>query len=175
MYDHSNLREETMTSRLGQAGMAKSRSRPPGKAQLVGTWQLVSIQDTIDGEAGPAVDLGANPVGFLIYQADGYMSATLVDADRPAWKNTAKPTNAEKAAYYDSFVAYCGTFKVDSKNSIVYHYPTVAWSPAFLASPQARPFRLEGDKLIITVTENLGDPGMEKRVLVWQRVKTNAQ
>ncbi len=147
---------------------------PPGAERLVGTWQLVSIEDTIAGEAGPAVDLGAHPVGFLMYQADGHMSATLVDGDRPAWKNATRPTNAEKIAYFDTFVAYCGTFKVDPEKSIVYHYPAVAWTPAFLATNQARPFRLEGDKLIITVTENLGDPSMEKRVLLWQRAKTSA-
>jgi len=158
---------------FSQLALGQCDSPAPADTQLVGTWHLVSIEDTIDGEAGQAVDLGAHPVGMLIYQTDGHMSATLVDGDRPAWKNPAKPTNTEKALYYDSFVAYSGTFRVDWEKSIVYHYPAIAWSPAFLASVQVRPFRLEGDRLIITVTENLGDPRLEKRVLVWQRAKAN--
>ena len=143
----------------------------PTLSQLVGTWRLVSIEDTVAGKPQPAVDLGAHPVGFLMYQSDGHMCATLTDGDRPAWKDPAMPTDAEKIAYYDTFVAYCGTFKLDSEKSVVYHYPSIAWSPSFVGSTQARPFRLEGDKLIITVTENLGDPKMEKRVLVWQRAE----
>ncbi len=110
-----------------------------------------------------------------MYQPDGHMCATLTDGERPPWKDAANPTDAEKIAYYDTFVAYCGTFKVDSEKSVVSHYPTVAWWPGFVGTIQARPFRLEGDRLIITVTEQLGDPRMEKRVLVWQRVKPRAQ
>lgn len=152
----------------------KSELPSPTVEQLLGTWQLVSIEDTIAGKAGPAVDLGAHPAGFLMYAPDGHMCATLVDGDRAAWKD-ANPTDAEKVAYYDSFIAYSGTFRLDAEMSVVYHYPTIAWSPAFVGITQARPFRLEGDKLIITVTGNLGDPKMEKRVLVWQRVKGSAQ
>jgi hypothetical protein len=103
------------------------------------------------------------------------MCAALADGDRPAWKDATGPTDAEKIAYYDTFIAYCGTYKVDSEMAVVYHYPIIAWSPAFVGSTQARPFRLEGDKLIITVTENLGDPRMEKRVLVWQRAEPTGQ
>jgi len=160
---------------FSQLALGQCDSQAATDLRLVGTWRLISIEDTIDGEAGQAVDLGAHPVGMLIYHADGHMSATLVDGDRPAWKNPAKPTSAEKALYYDSFVAYSGTFRVDWEKSIVYHYPSIAWSPAFLASAQVRPFRLDGDKLIITVTENLGDPRLEKRVLVWQRAKTSGR
>jgi hypothetical protein len=108
-----------------------------------------------------------------MYQADGHMCATLTDGERPPWKDAANPTDAEKIAYYDSFIAYAGTFRLDAEMSVVYHYPTIAWSPAFVGTTQARPFRLEGDKLIITVTGNLGDPRLEKRVLVWQRAKAS--
>lgn len=143
--------------------------------QLLGTWRLISIEDTIAGEARPAVDLGAHPAGFLIYAPDGHMCATLVDGDRPAWKDATSPTDDEKVVYYDSFVGYSGTFRLDAEKSVVYHYPTVAWSPAFVGTTQARPIRLDGDKLIITVTANLGDPRLEKRVLVWQRANSTSQ
>ncbi len=147
----------------------------PSAAQLVGTWKLVSVEDSFSGKDQSALPYGAHPAGFLMYQPDGHMCATLTDGERPLWKDAANPTDAEKIAYYDTFVAYCGTFKVDSEKSIVCHYPTVAWWPAFVGTVQARPFRLEGDKLIITVTEGLPDPRAEKRVLVWQRATLSAQ
>jgi hypothetical protein len=153
----------------------KSDSSRPTVEQLLGAWQLVSIEDTVAGTTRPAVDLGAHPAGLLIYTPDGYMCATLVDGERAAWKDATSPTDAEKIAYYESFIAYAGTFRLDAETSVVHHYPTIAWSPAFVGTAQARPFRLEGDKLIITVTADLGDPRMEKRVLVWQRAKGSAQ
>lgn len=142
-------------------------------AQLLGTWHLVSIEDTIAGRAQPAVDLGAHPVGCLMYAPDGHMCATLADGNRASWRDPTAPSDAEKIAAYDSFIAYSGTFRLDADNSVVYHYPKIAWLPAYVGTTQARPFRLEGDKLIITVNEDLGDARLEKRVLVWQRAKTS--
>jgi len=160
---------------FAQAVLARSGSRSPTEADLVGTWQLLSIEDTIAGEVRPAVGLGPHAAGVLMYQAEGYMCATLVDGHRPAWTDPAKPTDAEKIACFDTFIAYCGTYKVDCEKSVVYHYPTIAWSPAFVGTTQARPFRLEGDKLIITVSENLDYPGMERRVLTWKRARRITQ
>ncbi len=142
----------------------------PTVAQLLGTWQLVSIEDTVkNGTPRPSMQFGAHPHGFLMYEPDGHMCASIANGDRPAWKDPAKPTDAEKITYYDTFIAYCGTFKLDSANSTVTHYPTVAWTPAYVGSTQPRPFRLEDNRLIITVTGGMADEGIQKRVLVWQR------
>jgi hypothetical protein len=99
------------------------------------------------------------------------MRATIANGDRPASKDPARPTEAEKIAYYDTLIAYCGTFKLDSANSTLTHYPSVAWTPGYVGSTQPRPFRLEGNRLIITVTRGLNDPAIQKRVLVWERAK----
>jgi hypothetical protein len=155
---------------LAQLALAQSGSPPPSVSDLLGTWQLVSVEGTVTGQAKPALPYGAHPVGFLMYQADGHMCAELTNKDAAA-ANHLKATDAQKIAYYESFIAYCGTFKLDAQKSTVYHYPTVAWSPAYLGSTQPRPFRLQGDKLIITASEGLPDPRMEKMVLVWQRAK----
>jgi hypothetical protein len=157
---------------LTEVALAQSASPAPTVAQLLGTWQLVSVEGTVAGQAQPALPYGPHPVGFLMYQPDGHMCAELTNGEAPAWTDPAKATPAQKLAYYQSFVAYCGTYKLDAQSSTVYHYPTVAWSPAYVGSTQPRPFRLDGDKLIITATHGLPDPKMEKLVLVWQRAKT---
>jgi hypothetical protein len=89
----------------------------------------------------------------------------------PAWKDTDQPTDAEKIAYYDTFIAWCGTYKLDSASSTVTHSPELAWTPSYVGSTQPRPFRLEGNRLIITATHGLVDPEIQKRVLVWERPK----
>ena len=158
---------------LVQLALAQSATPPPTVAQLLGTWQLVSVEGAITGQAKPALPYGQHPLGYLMYQADGHMCAELTNGDAPPWRDPAKATDAQKIAHYESFIAYCGTFKLDAANSTVYHYPTVAWSPSYLGSTQPRPFRMEGDKLIITATKGLPDPKMEKMVLVWQRAKAS--
>jgi hypothetical protein len=157
---------------LTTASLAQTVTPGPTVAQLLGTWKLVSIEDTMsDGKVQPPAQYGPHPHGFIMYRPDGYMCATIVNSDRPAGKDPAKPTDAEKVAYYDSFLAYCGRFKLDSASSTVTHFPEVAWSPSFVGSTQPRPFRLEGNRLIITATRGLLNPEIQKRVLVWERVK----
>ena len=157
---------------LSASLLAQTAAPAPTVAQLVGTWKLVSIEDTMkDGKVQPSAQFGPHPHGFIMYEPDGYMCATIMNGDRPAWKDQAKPTDAEKIAYYDTLIAYCGSYKLDSATSTVTHYPEVAWTPAYVGSTQPRPFRLEGNRLIITVSRGISDPSIQKRVLMWERAK----
>jgi len=156
---------------LADVGRHSLHRRPHGHA-TPRTWKLVSIEDTLkDGKVQPSTQFGPHPRGFLMYQPDGYMCASIVNTDRPAWKDPDQPTDAEKIAYYDTFIAYCGKYKLDSASSTVTHFPELAWTPSYVGSTQPRPFRLEGNRLIITATHGLVDPEIQKRVLVWERPK----
>jgi len=160
---------------FGPAALAQSAATAPSTAQLLGTWQLVSVTDTIDGKEKLSSRYGLHPVGFLMYEPDGHMCATLGDGDRAAaLKVASQPSDREKAAYEDSFVAYCGTFRLDTEKSTVYHYPTISLAPEDMGATFPRPFRLDGDKLIITATQGIS-AGVQKRVLVWQRAKPSHQ
>ena len=155
---------------LASCSLAQTATPSPAVAQLVGTWQLVSIEDTTkDGAVKPPEQFGPHPRGFLMYHPDGHMCASIMNPDRPAWKDPAKASDAEKIAYYDTFIAYCGTYKLNAEGSIVTHYPGVAWTPAYVGSTQVRPFKIEGNRLIITVANPL--PVVSKRVLVWERAE----
>lgn len=157
---------------LAVTSWAQTNASAPTVSQLVGTWKLVSIEDTMsDGKVQPSSQFGSHPHGFIMYEPDGYMCASIVNGDRPEWKDKAKPTDAEKIEYYDTFISYCGSYKLDSASSTVTHYPEVAWTPAYVGSTQPRPFRLDSNRLIITATKGISDPTIKKRVLVWQRAK----
>ena len=158
------------TIQLATAALAQTAAPAPTVSQLVGTWRLVSIADTMkDDSVQPPEQLGSHPIGFVMYAADGSMCANIMNPDRPAWKDAANPTNEEKIAYYDTFIAYCGTFKLDAERSVVTHFPVVAWTPAYVGSKQERPFKIEGNRLTITVENPL--PLVTKRVLVWERAQ----
>jgi hypothetical protein len=153
---------------LAASSLAQSATSPSAAAQLIGTWQMVSIEDTMkDGTVKAPDQFGPHPRGFLMYHPDGHMCAQIMNPDRPAWKDPAKATEAEKITYYDTFIAYCGTYKLDAANSVVTHYPSVAWTPAYVGSSQVRPFKIDGNRLIITVAAPL--PTVTKRVLIWER------
>ena len=157
---------------LSASLLAQTAAPAPTVAQLVGTWKLVSIEETMkDGKVQPSAQFGPHPHGFIMYEPDGYMCATIVNGDRPEWKDKGKPTDTEKIEYYDTLIAYCGSYKLDSAASTVTHYPEVAWTPAYMGSTQPRPFRLEGNRLIITASRGLSNPNIQKRVLVWERAQ----
>lgn len=150
--------------------LAQTATSAPPVAQLIGTWQLVSIEDTMkDGTVKAPDQFGAHPRGFLMYHPDGHMCASIMNSDRPAWKDSNKATDTEKITYYDTFIAYCGAYQLDAAKSVVTHYPTVAWTPSYVGSTQVRPFKIDGNRLIITVANPL--PTVTKRILVWKRAE----
>ena len=142
----------------------------PTLVQLVGSWRLVSVAVTLkDGTVKPDDDFGPHPRGYIMYEPEGHMCAEIMNPDRPAWKNPAKPTDEEKIAAFDGFIAYCGTYKLDAEHSTVTHYPEVAWMPPYVGSTQPRPFRIEGKRLIITLAST--EPDVAKVVLTWERAE----
>ena len=168
LFRRLNLKTFFATLLLAACSLAQTTTPVPTGAQLIGSWQLVSIEDTMrDGAVKSPNELGSHPRGFLMYHPDGHMCASIMNPDRPVWKDPAKATDAEKITYYETFIAYCGTYKIDTEKSIVTHYPVVAWTPAYVGSTQVRPFKLEGNRLVITVAAPL--PTVMKRILVWQR------
>ena len=113
---------------------------------------------------------GARGKGFLMYQADGYMCANLVDPDRAKWADSRRPTHGESIAAGEGTFAYCGRFEIDVEKQQVIHLPEVATDPGYVGSRQIRPYRFEGDKLILgDVVKD--DPEIVRWKIVWEKVK----
>lgn len=119
------------------------------RSQFLGTWKLVSSEEKLkDGSARPYKILGPHGVGYLMYAADGHMCGELTNPDRPRWSNP--PTDAQKIAGIDGMAAYCGRFEIDEANHVMWHYPELAWTPNYVGTKQARPYRLDGNRLIFS-------------------------
>lgn len=132
---------------------------------LVGTWKLVSWEITRpDGRIDHPY--GEDAVGFLIYTADGYMSAQIMSADRqqleagPLGDSGSAPslTEADQARAYRTYLAYCGPYTVEGRTLI--HHAETALPPSWTGTDQRRPFRFEREHLII---EHAGHR------LIWER------
>jgi hypothetical protein len=133
--------------------------------RLVGVWKLVSLEYEFKDTGERKATFGENPSGYLIFTPEGRMMA-LAEAQgrRPP------QTDAERAAVFQTMVAYSGTDRVEGDKWIV--DIDLAWNPAIRGTRQTRSIRIEGDRLHI-VTEWRPNPNqggkVTRGILVWRR------
>ena len=137
--------------------------------RFIGTWRLTSFE--LRGDDGQARQLfGANPEGYIMYGADGYMSVAFMMADRIpfAADDPQGGTPAEKQAAMDSFFCYCGRYTV--RDATVVHHIEVSLFPNWKGVDQVRRYAFDGDRLTLS-TAPMVVAGVEQAAhLVWQRV-----
>ncbi len=114
---------------------------------------------------------GKDAIGYLIYTADGYISAEIMDTDRqqsdpnfplePAAAQTL--SEADRARAYSTYLSYCGTYTVEG-NTVIHHVKA-GLIPSWTGSEQPRPFRFSQGYLIIRVG---------KHKLTWERAVKHA-
>ena len=136
---------------------------------LVGNWRLRSYTaQNADGDT--MHPLTENPLGILSYDADGRMSVTLTQTDRPrfASDNAFQSAEAERAAAFDTYFSYCGTYIVHPDH--VVHHIELCSFPNWNGTEQTRLYALEGDILTLRTPPM---PGKETNIvatLTWERI-----
>ena len=65
---------------------------------------------------------------------------------------------------------YCGTYEVREKEGQVIHRPELAEWPYYIGSDQVRNFRLEGDRLILSLEETPPNGECRRSQITWERV-----
>ena len=122
-------------------------------AALLGTWRMTSWRRKAVATGEVTDAMGSNPIGYIAYHADGRMMALVVSSHRPKLKG-ALPTDEEKAALFDSMLAYSASYTLEDDRVI--HHVDAAWNPAWGVSDLTRPYALDGDTLVIS-----GAPGID--------------
>jgi hypothetical protein len=146
------------------------------KDQLIGAWRLVSMD--YRGPDNASVDPFYQPdsTGLIIYDASGWMSVHIAGPHRQAWKvpasrlpTTGSPQDgALKAAAFDSYYAYFGTWDLDEVQSVVTHHVIAALLPAEEGQSYAQQVALENGRLIFTT--RTGPEGRQiVRHKIWER------
>ena len=102
-----------------QFASAADSSVPAG---LVGTWRLVSFEDVENGQT--IRRFGEKPLGIFIYTADGHVAIQIANPANPVCVAPGKKSGPGRKDDSDISGGYAG-------------------------SDQRRPFRLEGDRLVI--------------------------
>lgn len=139
--------------------------------RLVGTWKLVSTEQMLkDGSTRQYPEYGPRGKGFLMYQANGYMCADLVNPDRLKWADPVHPTQEEKNAAADGTFAYCGRYEIDETQKQLVHLPEIATNPGCVGSRQIRPSAFEGNRLVLSDVEK-DDRAVARWKIVWEKVQ----
>ena len=119
--------------------------------QLTGTWKFISLSGT-SNEGDVLYPYGEHIYGMLMYDPGGYMSALLMDPERPGFVSgdMMNGTPDELKEAFEGFDAYCGTYTIDDQNSSVTHQVQGAKFPNWVGTDQVRFFKISNDTLNIT-------------------------
>lgn len=132
---------------------------------LIGTWQLIS-QHTEYPDGRIEITRGMQPIGILMYDAQGNMSVQLLRTESIDQHHT-DLTTFDTAM--DEYHGYFGTYEVDEAEKTVYHNIIGAAFPLYRGTRQVRRFELDGDTLTLRSHATIkGDD--TSRILVWQRI-----
>jgi hypothetical protein len=142
--------------------------------QLIGAWKLVSyVEKPVDGSA-PFYPLSERPLGIIMYTPDGYMSAQLSKADRPAFASGDwfKGTDDDYKQEASTYIAYTGPFHVDEEKQTLTHTMFISLFPNWVGQTQPRVVTIEGNTLHLSTAVPIHSGGkVVNSYLVWERAK----
>jgi hypothetical protein len=133
---------------------------------LVGAWRLVATEiRSPDGRV--RYPFGRDPSGYLIYAADGRMSATIMAGERTAFGTAYRRGEGceAKAAALETYLSYAGRYEFLGDR--VVHRVEIALIPDTVDSELVRLVTLEGDHLILSGRPTVGEGEV---VITWERV-----
>jgi hypothetical protein len=162
---------------LGQFDKQPSPADQEIMRNFVGTWKLAAL----NGErptTGSANAVSDQATGTIIYDDTGHVSVQILyQLNRPKFaKGPSSGTTEEKAAAFDSYTAYWGTYTVDAKAGTVTHHIQGALNPNNVGKDNLRYYEFHGNRLTLNNPDD-GKGGFRdrkdtSRQLVWERIGT---
>ena len=153
------------------------------QADIVGTWLLESIVDTLNTGA-IALWMGPHPSGAIIYSASGHMSVQFMRDPRPvlalspnAGADAARMAGArpfegrsvdELRPLLEGYYAYFGRYEISAAGDSITHFVETSLRPAEVGIAYRRAIRIAGNRLFIDL--KVVEEGVPRhRVLTWRR------
>lgn len=139
------------------------------KNPFIGAWRLMSIEvERADGQVCPPS--GQDSTGYIIYSEDGYMSAVIMQPNRPRFTSATlrEGSTEEKAAAADTYMSYCGRYEI--RGDTVFHHVAASLFPNWIGVGLERNFKFAGNRLILSPPARLVDGVQQTSRLIWERV-----
>jgi hypothetical protein len=159
-------------------GTAAAAAAPPTRASLIGAWRLVGID--YRGPHGRLEDpfYHRGSTGLLVYDESGMMSVQIAGANRavtrvPAARPEAPAATGDdaraRAAAFDSYYAYFGTWEFDAAGATVVHHVERALIPSEDGVSYSQQVGFEDGRLVMTNRHRESD-GEYVRTKTWERI-----
>jgi lipocalin-like protein len=136
------------------------------ESPFVGSWGLVSFEEVLpSGEV--LKPFGDSPLGLILYQADGHVSAQLSvnSPTRFASEDPLQASAEEATEAWRTYFGYWGSFKVYAEKGVVVHRVEGSSFPNWIGTEQVRHFRFDGANRLILETQSSSGHS----TLIWQR------
>jgi hypothetical protein len=145
---------------------------PTIREQLLGTWRLISYE-TVGIDGSSVHPMGRDAIGFIMYMADGFMSANLMVPGRPTFTGggVSTATQAELSAASAGYFGYAGQYEVDEAEHAVRHHIELALVPNLVGTTQFRRIAFEGTRLILEGEPILMAGRVAAPVITWERME----
>lgn len=118
---------------------------------FLGSWALVSFE--IDnGDGTFRYPVGKTPRGIITYSPGARMSVHIMDSERATFttNDLMGGTPEEMVGAYKSYIAYYGTYSVDTARGAVIHHLEGGLMPNMKGSDQVRFYHFDEDRLTLT-------------------------
>ena len=135
---------------------------------LVGAWRLLTWENrAADGRL--TYPMGPDPLGYLLYTADGRFSVTISRRDRAPFAagDLLGGSTEEKATAVEGFTAYAGQYTFDGER--VVHHVELSLFPNWVGSDQERTAEISEQRLTLNSGPLLLAGKLQVARLVWER------
>jgi hypothetical protein len=142
---------------------------PHNSQDFFGAWSLVDWRiEYADGSV--TRPFGEAALGYIIYTADGIMTASIAKGDRVRFglANARNASSEQKSAGFDSYFHYAGSWRIEGEE--VVHSVTLSLNPDMAGSDQRRlaVFDSAGG-LTLSAQEDAKDGTRRLHILQWKR------
>lgn len=141
---------------------------PHKPEDFIGSWHLVDWR--IEYPDGAVTrPFGDGPQGFIVYAADGIMTASIAKPTRPTFgiANARNASEAQKAAAFDSYFHYAGPWRIEGEEML--HAVTMSLNPDMTGTEQRRRAVFDGTGgLTLSARERLKDGTSRHHILQWR-------
>jgi len=146
-------------------GLASCASLSGDRAQIVGSWKVVSFDVEFQDSGERRAIYGKSPRGYIVFTPEGRTMSYLEAETRKA-----PTTDEERVGAFRTMLAYTGKYRIEGDKFTT--SVDGAWNVAWVGTDQVRTFKLEGNRLEIVTQWNpapMYNNRVTRGVLVWER------
>jgi Lipocalin-like domain len=139
------------------------------RVDLLGTWLLVDWRIAYpDGRI--TQPFGERPRGCIIFTDDGWMSASLMRAERSRFDSVdmRQISSSARACAFDEYLSYAGRWRAEGQRLFI--EVVVALNPLLLGTTQERTAAVRGAELVLDAMERIQPSGSLRQLTIrWRR------